>query len=220
MPCVGSNRALSNNFRKAGRLYRKPSVFWPRLSTASIVCTFYEQHTLKMASFVQDLWESIFTPGPTPTLLVATNASFAALQFLLLILLIATYSVHFVVLSALCGGLWYSINWFAAEIAREQQAQQAKVIKQKSPEPENASDTDTETEAPAPETTAATTTSSAPVSGQSHERPKQTSPTLLEPKMAESVEAVRRRRSLGESSGYVSTDSEWEKVSEGDDKTK
>jgi hypothetical protein len=30
----------------------------------------------------------------------------------------------------------------------------------------------------------------------------------------------RRRRSMGDSSGYVSTDSEWEKVSEGEEKSK
>ncbi|KAI0176349.1 Pkr1-domain-containing protein [Hypoxylon sp. FL1284] len=69
-----------------------------------------------MASFVQDLWESIFTPGTTPTLLVATNATFACLQLVLLLLLVATYSIHFLILSCLCGGLWWSINWFAAEL--------------------------------------------------------------------------------------------------------
>lgn len=178
-----------------------------------------------MASFLEELWNSIFTPGPTPTLLVATNAAFAALQFLLLILLIATYSLHFLVLSILCGGLWYSINWFATEIAKEQEAQKArekKDSKEKSPEPENASDT--ETEAPPSDTPghfdSATTTSAATVPSQRQERPKQTPAAHLEPKLGESVEALRRRRSLGESSGYVSTDSEWEKVSEGEEKSK
>ncbi|KIX05962.1 uncharacterized protein Z518_03936 [Rhinocladiella mackenziei CBS 650.93] len=178
-----------------------------------------------MASFLEELWNSIFTPGPTPTLLVATNAAFAALQFLLLILLIATYSLHFLVLSVLCAGLWYAINWFATEIAKEQQAQKAKGAKEKkdrSPEPENASDTETEAPPPVPqdEPTMATTTSSAPPQSQRHEKPKQAPPTGLEPKMAESTDAFRRRRSLGESSGYVSTDSEWEKVSEGEEKSK
>ncbi|CEJ86090.1 hypothetical protein VHEMI04006 [[Torrubiella] hemipterigena] len=70
-----------------------------------------------MASFVVDLWESIFVPGPTPVLLQAANATFAALQLLLFILLCSTYSIHFVVLSVLSGGLWWSINWFAAELA-------------------------------------------------------------------------------------------------------
>lgn len=69
-----------------------------------------------MATFLTDLWSSIFTPGPTPTLLVATNTAFAALQLVLAGLLYATYSIHFAILSVLCGGLWYSINWFAAEV--------------------------------------------------------------------------------------------------------
>jgi hypothetical protein len=47
-----------------------------------------------MADFAEKLWESIFTAGPTPTLLVATNASFAALQVLLFAMLLATYSIH------------------------------------------------------------------------------------------------------------------------------
>jgi hypothetical protein len=75
-----------------------------------------------MADFLTNLWGSVFTPGATPTLLVATNVTFAALQLLLLTLLIATYSIHFGILSVLCAGLWYSINWFAVEL----QAAQAK----------------------------------------------------------------------------------------------
>jgi hypothetical protein len=175
-----------------------------------------------MASFLEELWNSIFTPGPTPTLLVATNAAFAALQLLLLVLLIATYSLHFLVLSVLCGGLWYSINWFATEIAKEQQVQKAKEKKEKSPEPDNASDTETESASPevAAEPVTAATTSSSLGQNTRHERPKDSPSTHLEPKLAESSEALRRRRSLGESSGYVSTDSEWEKVSEGEEKSK
>ncbi|RKU40852.1 SMK killer toxin resistance protein [Coniochaeta pulveracea] len=49
-----------------------------------------------MATFVQELWDSIFTPGPTPTLLIATNVTFAALQLVLFTLLVATWSIHFV----------------------------------------------------------------------------------------------------------------------------
>lgn len=76
-----------------------------------------------MASFMVDLWESIFTPGPTPTILKAANASFAALQLVLAVLLAATASVHFAVLSVLSAGLWWSINWFAAELAIAQERQ-------------------------------------------------------------------------------------------------
>ncbi|KAJ6787101.1 hypothetical protein PWT90_07222 [Aphanocladium album] len=70
-----------------------------------------------MSSFVVELWESIFVPGPTPVLLRAANATFAALQLTLFALLVSTYSIHFVILSILCAGLWWSINWFAAELA-------------------------------------------------------------------------------------------------------
>ncbi|KAK5990868.1 V-type ATPase assembly factor pkr1 [Cladobotryum mycophilum] len=73
-----------------------------------------------MSSFFVELWESIFTPGPTPTILKATNITFAALQIVLGALLFATFSVHFVVLSVLCAGLWWSINWFATELAAAQ----------------------------------------------------------------------------------------------------
>ncbi|KAL6249714.1 SMK killer toxin resistance protein [Rhinocladiella similis] len=177
-----------------------------------------------MASFFEELWNSIFTPGPTPTLLVATNAAFAALQLLLLILLIATYSVHFFILSGLCGGLWYSINWFATEISKAQEADKAQAKRSKSPDTENASDTETEgppaTSSAPTKPHSANTTSAQAVQGQRHDKPRQKSPTLLEPRGTDGMEAVRRRRSLGESSGYISTDSEWEKVSEGEEKVK
>ncbi|GAB0132231.1 hypothetical protein EsDP_00000672 [Epichloe bromicola] len=75
-----------------------------------------------MSSFMIDLWESIFTPGPTPTILIATNVSFGALQIVLFSLLLATSSIHFAVLSVLCAGLWWAINWFARELAIAQAA--------------------------------------------------------------------------------------------------
>jgi hypothetical protein len=161
-----------------------------------------------MASFFEDLWNSIFTPGPTPTLLVATNASFAALQFILLVLLVATYSVHFIVLSLLCAGLWWSINWFVAELEAGKAREDAKMReKEKSPEPEKGSrgGSDTETEmAPPPMRPTAP--------------PPKEQPALLKPRVADAQGTMRHRRSQGDSSGYVSTDSEWEKVSEEGDK--
>ncbi|KAH6608732.1 pkr1 [Trichoderma cornu-damae] len=84
-----------------------------------------------MSSFFVELWEGIFTPGPTPTILKATNITFAALQVVLLSLLFATYSVHFVVLSALCGGLWWSINWFARELKVAQALEEEEKKKRK-----------------------------------------------------------------------------------------
>lgn len=59
--------------------------------------------------------------------------TFGALQLLLAGLLIGTYSVHFAALSVLCGGLWYSINWFAHEIsqAQEKEAEAERLRKKK-----------------------------------------------------------------------------------------
>jgi hypothetical protein len=101
-----------------------------------------------MASFFQDLWESIFTPGPTPTLLVATNVTFAALQLVLAILLFATWSIHFTVLSVLCGGLWWSINWFARELKlqQEQEEEKARRAREAGPAVTSATSDESETE--------------------------------------------------------------------------
>jgi hypothetical protein len=99
-----------------------------------------------MASFVQDLWESIFTPGPTPTLLIATNITFAALQVVLATLLVATWSVHFVILSCLSGGLWWAINWFARELKIHQQQEEEKARRAKETPIAKSDDSETEVE--------------------------------------------------------------------------
>jgi len=151
-----------------------------------------------MAAFLTDLIQSIFTPGPTPTLLVATNAAFAALQAVLLALLIATYSIHFIILSFLCGGLWWAINWFVSEIraAAEKEAEGKKLRDAKREREARAAvaeDSGTETEGA--------------------ERAMKSSVQLgssqggLKP--METDDLLRKRRSLGEVSG---TDSEWDKV--------
>lgn len=98
-----------------------------------------------MSSFVIDLWESIFTPGPTPTILIATNVSFGALQVVLLALLLATSSVHFAVLSVLCAGLWWAINWFARELAMAQAAQAAQAAGEARGADDGSDDTEVET---------------------------------------------------------------------------
>jgi hypothetical protein len=93
-----------------------------------------------MAAFFSDLAQSIFTPGPTASLVLATNVSFACLQVVLLVLLVSTFSIHFAILSVLSAGLWAGINWFVKELAlvRAQEAER------KSREE---ADEDTETEA-------------------------------------------------------------------------
>ncbi|KAI1466623.1 Pkr1-domain-containing protein [Daldinia caldariorum] len=151
-----------------------------------------------MSSFVTDLWESIFTPGTTPTLLVATNATFAALQLVLFLLLVGTYSIHFVILSFLCGGLWWAINWFAAELkvaqdkeAREKARSEQRAVVQSSDDSE---DTEVET---------AFIARGTPTTGS---------------KQVEVIEQpgnlrLRTEPSSGTKSS-VSTEDEWEKVSE------
>lgn len=209
-----------------------------------------------LVSFFESLWESIFTPGPTPTLLVATNASFAALQLLLFVLLLATHSIHFVILSGLTAGLWWAINWFAGEIrAAQAKEEEAKRIREARREKEKekagggdgveamdtGDDTEVETEveekqkpkpklksnpprAPRPEmqSTVFVEKPIEPARGGRGTTPVQTSSgpvgastTGASTKLAPLVDdAIKKRRSMGESTGELSTDSEWEKLSQ------
>ncbi|SLM39947.1 anaphase-promoting complex subunit 2 [Lasallia pustulata] len=153
-----------------------------------------------MAEFLTNLVNSIFTPGPTPSLVVATNASFAALQLVLLLLLMATYSIHFLILSILSAGLWWAINWFVAEIqAGNTEEEDAKRLRdaRRDRNEKGAEDSGTETEA-------------------AKEKGRRTSEKQdmeggNRPEKAEGV--LRKRRSFGDVSGDLSTDSEWDKVS-------
>jgi len=210
-----------------------------------------------MAAFFEQLWESIFTAGPTPTLLVATNASFAALQVLLLVMLVATSSIHFVILSLLCGGLWWSINWFAAEIkaaqAKEEEAKRIREARRSGKDRGDGGDgeamdtgDDTEVEpeaeqkqtlkpraqasrAPHPETQStvfvdrpsasdAQKTSQVPAqmsASVGSGGPTAASTTGATTSLAAPVdEALKRRKGMAESTGDLSTDSEWDKLSE------
>ncbi|KAL8963439.1 MAG: hypothetical protein Q9193_000292 [Seirophora villosa] len=156
-----------------------------------------------MANFLTDLFTSIFTPGPTQSLLVATNVSFAALQVVLLILLVLTYSVHFIVLSVLCAGLWWSINWFAAEleIARQKEKEEESkrlddAQRQHLLSSDDGSGTETE-------------------GGDDRAQAENLRPVAHTAPPLENAEArLRKRRSLGSSTGDLSTDSEWDKVEE------
>ena len=160
-----------------------------------------------MATFLTNLFSSIFTPGPTPTLIVATNVSFAALQLCLLALLILTYSVHFLVLSILSAGLWWAINWFVTELEaandKEREAKQLRGI-QKERDDKSREDSGTETEAAETVIEEAKVKTGADQSVRPDGR--------LQPEATEG--AFRKRRSLGEASGDLSTDSEWDKVDE------
>ncbi|KAJ5441292.1 Endoplasmic reticulum protein Pkr1 [Penicillium cf. griseofulvum] len=150
-----------------------------------------------MASFMEDLWSSIFTPGPTPTLLIATNVTFAALQFIFLALLLATYSLHFVALSIISGGLWWSINWFATEVRLAQQAQEAEKEKQEG------DDAKTRRKSPRLKLSSPRKT----------DKPSAVATGSAASGLLPTARDHKKRPSTGaEGSGYGSTDSEWEKV--------
>ncbi|KAK7529800.1 ER protein Pkr1-domain-containing protein [Phyllosticta citribraziliensis] len=193
-----------------------------------------------MSQFFENLWNSVFTPGPTPTLLVATNASFAALQLVLFALLLATYSIHFVVLSGLCGGLWWSINWFANELRaateKEEAAQKLRERREKERERsrdkdgrdeggrepamgrdggegegmDTGDDTETETETEVMRKSAMKAREGGVSAESTHEA--QTATTTGTQAAGLGVdEALKKRRSVGDGA-ESSTDSEWEKI--------
>jgi hypothetical protein len=188
-----------------------------------------------MASFSERLWESIFTPGATPTLLVATNASFAALQLLFFALLLATYSIHFIILSFLCGGLWWSINWFAAEIraaqAKEEEAKRIREARRGKDrgigDDGEGMDTGDDTEVDADVEVKAKAGASRAARPETHSTrgregtpqasggPATASTTGTTTRLAPlAPDALKQRKGMGESTGDLSTDSEWEKLSE------
>lgn len=150
-----------------------------------------------MAGFVEQLWESIFTPGPTPTLLIATNATFGALQVVLFALFLATYSVHFIILSTLSAGLWWSINWFAAELnaAKAREDAEKPQAEQQRPARQGTEDSETEVETMV-----------------SEEKPK-TGSTEVEP-VEQLGDLKLRKEPSSETKSSASTEDEWEKVSE------
>lgn len=156
-----------------------------------------------MSRFLTDLWTSVFTPGPTPTLIVATNVSFAALQLVLLALLLLTYSIHFIILSSLCAGLWVAINWFVRELqaanAKEREAKEIGELREEEVHKDN-EDSGTETEA----------------IGDTESKEESKRRLEIDTPLHSRNAVLRRRPSLGSTSGDMSTDSEWDKVEEGD----
>ncbi|KAI0468604.1 ER protein Pkr1-domain-containing protein [Xylaria cf. heliscus] len=149
-----------------------------------------------MAGFVEQLWESIFTPGPTPSLLIATNVTFACLQLVLFALLIATYSVHFVALSLLSGGLWWAINWFATELNAAKAREEADRARSEQRPARGTDDSETEVETIIPKSNT------------------KTGSTEIEPVEQAGDLKLRAPESSFEAKSAASTEDEWEKVSE------
>ncbi|KAH6660196.1 ER protein Pkr1-domain-containing protein [Truncatella angustata] len=153
-----------------------------------------------MANFLEEIWNSIFIPGTTPTLLIATNVSFAALQLVLFALLLATYSIHFLILSFISGGLWISINWFATELKKEQAKEAEKKAQDEAKARQNADDSDdTEVE---------------PVDSKARSPIQEVSASKEVEVVEPQGELKQRLDTLPENKSGVSTEDEWEKVSE------
>ncbi|KAK3336577.1 ER protein Pkr1-domain-containing protein [Cercophora scortea] len=163
-----------------------------------------------MAAFFEQLWESIFIPGPTPTLLIATNATFACLQVLLAVLLFATYSIHFLVLSALCGGLWAAINWFARELKEHQQQEEEKARRAQAAVP-LASSEDSETEVEGAASTASLSNVRPVLNAVSASN--EVEPVEERGELKHRIPAEAEASSQGTKSS-ASTEDEWEKVSD------
>ncbi|EDO14815.1 hypothetical protein Kpol_339p2 [Vanderwaltozyma polyspora DSM 70294] len=70
-----------------------------------------------MSNFFVQLWESIFSPGTTPQLIIATHASFFALLLTLASLIYTTGgNIHFIIMFALASVLWLTVIWFIYEL--------------------------------------------------------------------------------------------------------
>ena len=70
-----------------------------------------------MTSFFSGLWNSIFQPGASPQLILATHVSFIALLLTLSWLIYVTKgNIHFIALFIIAILLWLSIIWFIQEL--------------------------------------------------------------------------------------------------------
>jgi hypothetical protein len=82
-----------------------------RVSISVLVGTCSSSVIDNMASIATSLWDSIFTPGPTPILIKAMNLSFIALFALLVPLIFVTKNIHVFFLTILGVGLWIGMQW-------------------------------------------------------------------------------------------------------------
>lgn len=70
-------------------------------------------------SFIVELWNSVFTPGLTPTLVLATHITFAFLLLTLSVFVFLTRSIHLVNLLVISILLWVTLTWFINELKKE-----------------------------------------------------------------------------------------------------
>ncbi|ROW01423.1 hypothetical protein VPNG_07576 [Cytospora leucostoma] len=163
-----------------------------------------------LSQFVEDLWESIFTPGPTRSLLLATNATFACLQLVLFVLLLATYSIHFIILSFLSAGLWWAINWFARELQAshdQELKEKARAARKAAQRAQTSGDSDTEVETFLTKTKTKAKSQAIPTASKEVEVQEPGPGEIKQRLSVQSVPSEERKSS-------VSTEDEWDKVSE------
>lgn len=67
-------------------------------------------------SFFVSLWQSIFEPGTSPQLIIATHVSFTALLLSLIWLIFSTGIIHFYILFVIATFLWITVIWFIQEL--------------------------------------------------------------------------------------------------------
>lgn len=77
-------------------------------------------------SFIVELWNSVFTPGLTPTLIIATHATFALLVLTLSVFVFLTKSIHLVNLLVISILLWATLTWFINELNKENEKEKEK----------------------------------------------------------------------------------------------
>ena len=70
-------------------------------------------------SFIEELWQSVFTPGTTPALIKATHGSFALLIASLIWLIYLSRSIHFVNLLVIALLLYGTVFWCIGELERK-----------------------------------------------------------------------------------------------------
>jgi membrane protein implicated in regulation of membrane protease activity len=70
-----------------------------------------------MIHFVEELWQSVFTPGTTPALILATHVTFVLLvASLLTLIFLSNYNIHLIALLFISLALWGLLTWFIAEL--------------------------------------------------------------------------------------------------------
>ncbi|VVT46183.1 uncharacterized protein SAPINGB_P001087 [Magnusiomyces paraingens] len=114
-----------------------------------------------VVNYVQNLWQSVLTPGLSPTLIGSTHVSFGLLLIVLVFMLVYTGSLHFLALLLIASGLWAAITWFIGEV---QLLELEKRKKEEEEEKEKEKEKDQKKDAEKPE---AVTSGSQPLSSSS-----------------------------------------------------